>query len=50
MLEYLGLSDEAKRIHRAIEATTRQGVLTPDIGGTARTAEVTSVLIDHLGG
>ena len=49
MLEHLGLPDEAKRVNRAIEATTGQGVLTRDVGGTASTEEVTRALIDNLG-
>ena len=36
MLEHLGLDDEAARVMRAIEATTAAGIVTPDLGGTAR--------------
>lgn len=48
MLDHLGLPDEAARLNRAIEATTAAGVLTPDLGGGAKTAEVTAAVIDHL--
>ena len=33
---------------RAIEQTTWAGILTPDVGGTANTAEVTSAVIGAL--
>ena len=48
MLEHFGLSDEAKAVHRAIEATTGQGVRTRDVGGTATTEEVTQAVIANL--
>ena len=48
MLDHLGLADEAKAVQRAIEETTRLGVLTPDVGGTATTKDVTAAVIDHL--
>ena len=48
MLDHLGLPDEAQRVVRAIEATTSAGVLTPDLGGRARTREVTDAILSHL--
>jgi tartrate dehydrogenase/decarboxylase/D-malate dehydrogenase len=48
MLDHLGLSDEAARIMRAIEQTTGSGVLTPDLGGTARTPQVTEAILGYL--
>ncbi|MER7080887.1 tartrate dehydrogenase/decarboxylase / D-malate dehydrogenase [Saccharopolyspora kobensis] len=48
MLDHFGLVDEAARVHKAIEATTAAGVLTPDVGGTATTDEVVASIIDHL--
>jgi tartrate dehydrogenase/decarboxylase / D-malate dehydrogenase len=48
MLEHFGLDAEAKNLHRAIEATTGQGVTTRDIGGTATTDEVTDAVIANL--
>jgi tartrate dehydrogenase/decarboxylase/D-malate dehydrogenase len=48
MLEHFGLADHATRLQKAIEATTGAGVLTPDVGGTATTDDVTSAVIDHL--
>ena len=38
MLDHLGLPDQAARIVRAIEHTTRHGQTTPDLGGTANTS------------
>jgi tartrate dehydrogenase/decarboxylase/D-malate dehydrogenase len=49
MLEHFGLADDAARLQKAIEVTTGAGVLTPDVGGTATTDQVTSAIIDHLG-
>ena len=48
MLDHLGLSEEATRINQAIEATTRQGILTKDLGGTHNTAEITDSIIKNL--
>lgn len=48
MLDHLGLPDEAKRLQLSIEETCRRGVLTPDVGGTASTADVTQSVIDSL--
>ncbi|HEU0163521.1 MAG TPA: tartrate dehydrogenase [Thermomicrobiales bacterium] len=48
MLEHLELSAEAEAVSQAIRATTGSGVLTPDLGGTATTAEVGDAVIAHL--
>ena len=48
MLEHFGLADEAKAVRRAIEATTGQGIRTPDVGGSANTDEVTQAVIANL--
>ncbi|MEC0236869.1 tartrate dehydrogenase [Paenibacillus kribbensis] len=48
MLKHLGLNHEAELVDRAIEETTRQGKLTPDIGGSSKTKEVTDAIIDNL--
>jgi len=39
MLEHLGYAAEAMWIHDAIRATVAAGVMTPDLGGSATTAE-----------
>jgi tartrate dehydrogenase/decarboxylase/D-malate dehydrogenase len=48
MLEHLGEEAAARRLMAAIEATTGAGVLTPDLGGKARTADVTRAVIERL--
>jgi tartrate dehydrogenase/decarboxylase / D-malate dehydrogenase len=49
MLEHFGLTDEAARLQKAVDATTGSGVLTRDIGGTANTDQVVDAIIDNLG-
>ncbi|GHE76290.1 tartrate dehydrogenase [Amycolatopsis deserti] len=49
MLDHFGLSTEAARVRAAIEATTAAGILTPDVGGTAKTGDVVAAVIDNLG-
>jgi tartrate dehydrogenase/decarboxylase/D-malate dehydrogenase len=48
MLDHLGLGDEATKVMRAIEATTSSGVLTPDLGGTCTTSQVTDAILANL--
>jgi tartrate dehydrogenase/decarboxylase / D-malate dehydrogenase len=48
MLDHLGLKEEATRLNKAIKETTRQGVLTRDIGGTYNTVEITDAIIENL--
>ena len=48
MLEHLGQADAAKRLMRAIEAVTAKKVFTPDLGGSARTADVTKAVLAAL--
>jgi tartrate dehydrogenase/decarboxylase/D-malate dehydrogenase len=48
LLEHLGLSSEAQRVMQALEATCAAGVLTPDLGGTATTQQVTDAIIAAL--
>ena len=48
MLDHLGLPDQGARVMRAIEATTAAGVLTPDLGGTASTRDVTDAILSRL--
>lgn len=48
MLDHLGLKEESSRLHKAIEETTRQGILTRDIGGEYNTLEVTEAIIKNL--
>jgi tartrate dehydrogenase/decarboxylase/D-malate dehydrogenase len=48
MLEHLGEAKAAARLMKAIEAVTAKRVFTPDLGGTARTADVTRAVIAAL--
>ena len=50
MLEHLGEADAAARLMRAIETVTGAGILTPDVGGTATTAEVTAAVVAAVHG
>lgn len=48
MLAYLGKRDEARRVTAAVIATLEDGVLSPDLGGTASTEQVTDAVLRHL--
>jgi tartrate dehydrogenase/decarboxylase/D-malate dehydrogenase len=48
MLEHLGESAAAQRLMKAIETVTAAGVHTPDLGGKAKTADVTRAVKEAL--
>jgi len=49
LLDFLGEADSASLLMRAIEAQTAEGkVLTPDLGGSARTWEVGDALLERV--
>ena len=48
MLEHLGEPKAAARLMAAIEKVTAKKVFTPDLGGTARTADVTAAVVGAL--
>jgi tartrate dehydrogenase/decarboxylase/D-malate dehydrogenase len=49
MLDFLGEKAAAAVLMQAIEAVTQEGrTLTPDVGGTATTAEVTTAVCDQI--
>ncbi len=49
MMEHLGELEAAQRIRDAVKAVIKHGrILTPDLGGTAKTTAMTNVIIDHL--
>jgi tartrate dehydrogenase/decarboxylase/D-malate dehydrogenase len=48
MLEHLGETKAAARLMKAIETVTAKKVFTPDLGGTARTADVTRAVLAAL--
>jgi tartrate dehydrogenase/decarboxylase/D-malate dehydrogenase len=48
MLEHLGEKDAAKILMRSVECVTASGVRTADLGGRAKTKEVTKAVCDAL--
>ena len=48
MLEHLGEPENAARLMRAVEHVTASGTRTPDLGGTARTTDVTVAVCEFL--
>jgi tartrate dehydrogenase/decarboxylase/D-malate dehydrogenase len=48
MLEHLGQRDAAFSLHTAVAATLADRIWTPDLGGTATTAQVARAVIDRL--
>ena len=50
MLDHLGEADASKRLMRAVEAVTADGILTPDVGGKATTQEVTDAVCEAIRG
>lgn len=50
MLEHLGEAQAARRLMRAVEKTCADGVLTPDVGGSATTQQVTDAVCEAIRG
>ena len=48
MLDHLGEAEASARLMRAIEQVTGSGVLTPDVGGTSTTKDVTDAVVDAI--
>ena len=48
MLDHLGEANASSRLMKAVEKVTASGVLTPDLGGTAKTADVTRAVVGAL--
>ena len=48
MLEHLGEEEAAENIVRAIKQTVAQGVLPVDLGGSAKTAQITDTIVKNL--
>ena len=44
----LDLHDEAAAVESAVDRALDQGLRTPDLGGTASTAEATQAVLAHL--
>ena len=50
MLEHLGYAELAQKIVSAMSATLERGLRTPDLGGTANTAQVTDAVVNAMTG
>ncbi len=50
MLDHLGEAHASARLMKAIEEVCAAGIMTPDVGGTATTAEVTDAVINAIRG
>ena len=50
MLDHLGEPSAAKRLLDAVDQVCSAGIMTPDVGGTATTQEVTEAVIDAIRG
>lgn len=48
MLEHLGEGEAAALIMEGIEYVCREGILTPDVGGTSNTADVTKAVVRFI--
>jgi tartrate dehydrogenase/decarboxylase / D-malate dehydrogenase len=48
MLDHLGEDAAAQRLMRAVETVCAQGVMTPDVGGTATTQQVTDAVCEAI--
>ena len=50
MLDHLGEADAAGRLMRAVEKVCADGIMTPDVGGTANTQQVTDAVCEAIRG
>ena len=50
MLDFLGEQDAAGSLMRAVEQVCGSGIRTQDVGGSARTADVTDAVLDAIAG
>ena len=50
MLDHLGEADASARLMKAVEEVCAAGIMTPDVGGSATTAEVTDAVINAIRG
>lgn len=50
MLEYMGYTEPAIKIYKAVDDVLREGkVLTPDLGGSSKTLDVEKAVLLALG-
>src|SRR5215475_9365070 len=50
MLDHLGESEASARLMRAVEKVTGAGITTPDVGGSAKTKDVTAAVVEAIQG
>jgi tartrate dehydrogenase/decarboxylase/D-malate dehydrogenase len=50
LLDFFGMADVGAELFAAIRAVVRDGIVTPDLGGTATTVEVTDAILARLHG
>ena len=48
MLDHLGETEASARLMRAVEKVTGAGIMTPDVGGTATTKDVTAAVVEAI--
>src|SRR5664279_49054 len=48
MLDHLGEADASAMLMRAVEKVTGAGIMTPDVGGTATTKDVTDAVVEAI--
>jgi tartrate dehydrogenase/decarboxylase/D-malate dehydrogenase len=49
MLDFLDAADEARIVDDAVKACVKHGPKTPDMGGSARTGDVTAFVLEAIG-
>ncbi len=49
MLEFLDAAEEAVLVDNAVKACIKHGPKTPDMGGSAKTDDVTAFVVEHVG-
>ena len=50
MLEHLGEGPASNRLMDAVEQVCQAGIMTPDVGGTATTQQVTDAVCESIRG
>jgi len=50
MLDWLGEEAAAQKLMECVEKVCEKGILTADLGGSAKTKEVTAAVVGEIGG
>lgn len=48
MLEFMGFTEPAANIYKAVDSVIRKGLVTPDLGGKLTTDEVTDAVLKAM--